>query len=66
MCHLGKGMHAGIRSAGTMQSGSRTGDLLECAFQVVLDGISMLLALPPGKVIAIVRDDQLKPLRHRN
>lgn len=65
MCALSKGMDTGISPSGAMHSNGRACDLPEYAFQMILDRVSMLLALPTGKVTTVVRNDQPEPLRHR-
>ncbi len=55
---LAEGMHAGIGSTGAMKADCRPGDFCERAFDVVLDGIAINLALPAGEGAAVIGDDE--------
>ena len=57
-------VHARVRPAGAMDAHLCGADLLEGPFEVVLDCISVGLALPSGKGRAVVGYDELQPGRH--
>lgn len=58
MSTLAKGVDPSISSPSTMNRCSLAGDTLEGAFQIVLNSVSMGLALPSGKWSAIVGNNQ--------
>jgi hypothetical protein len=51
-------MDACVCSAGTVNAQSLAKDPLKCVLQMVLNRVTMRLALPSGKRRAVVRDDK--------
>src|SRR5207249_2055620 len=64
MCTLSLRVHTGVGSAGSVQANPLTADALQCALEMILNGIAVRLTLPTGKRSSVVGDDELKPLRH--
>jgi hypothetical protein len=54
MCALGQRVNPGIGAAGAVNPDALAAELLQRAFQFVLDGVAMCLALPAGKGRAVV------------
>lgn len=58
-------MYTCVRPSGSVDVDRSTTHSADRAFQMILDGVTVFLALPAGKMRAVVGNDQLKPLRHR-
>ena len=65
MGHLAEGVHAGIRSPGSLQSYRRRHELRERALEMILNPVLVWLALPPAEWSTIVCDGQLQAFEGR-
>src|SRR5437660_5197486 len=58
-------VHAGVSATGPVNGNVPAGNSMKSTFELVLNGVAMGLALPAGVFRTVVRDEKLKPLRHR-
>ena len=63
MCALRERVNAGVRSPGPVNARGSSGNALERAFEVILNGVAVRLALPAGERRAVVRDDESQASR---
>ena len=56
---LSEGMNTGVRSSRAVNADSSAIDALKGAFEVILHGVAMRLALPAAERRAVVSYDQL-------
>jgi hypothetical protein len=54
---LSERVHAGIGAARAMNAYRGAANSFKRLFEVILNGVAMLLTLPPGKVRPVVCDD---------
>src|ERR1700724_1393860 len=64
MCALSESVHTGIGSPGAMNTPALFSHSAKRAFQNILHGVAVRLALPTCKCRSVVRDNELQPLRH--
>jgi len=57
-------VNASVSAAGAMNARFNPSDPADGAFQVILNGGAMCLALPSGESCAVVGNDQFQPRRH--
>ena len=50
-------VHTGISAAGPVDTDGTGANLFDCAFEMVLDSITVPLALPSGKRRPVIRHD---------
>lgn len=62
---LSQSVYTCVRASGSVDVDRSTTYSADRAFQMILDGVTVFLALPAGKMRAVVGNDQLKPLQHR-
>src|SRR6266487_3248473 len=66
MCALGKRVDPSIRSSSSVSTHPLAADAFKRSLEVILNGVSMGLALPACKRCAVVGDDYFQPSRHPN
>jgi hypothetical protein len=66
MCALGEGVDSSIRSPSSVNTHPLAADAFKRSLEVVLNRVSMGLALPACKRCAVVGDDYFQPSRHPN
>ena len=59
-------MHSGIGPSGAVNTNWIVTKLSKGCFEMILNRISVTLTLPADKKCAVVSNDQLEPVRHRN
>src|ERR1700720_2977564 len=64
MCTLSESVHTGIGSPGAMHTSALLSYSAKRAFQNILHGVAVRLALPTCKSCSVVGDNELQPLRH--
>ena len=58
---LREGVNTCVRSSGSVNAHPAAGDALKRAFEMILDGVAMQLALPAGEWRTVIGDDHFQP-----